>query len=202
MSNGQHNTAATDETLDLTSKGTTDETLKVGTSFGGAAETLIPVHKKDHPGSILIGSMTGRVQPTKDDDEAPEWAEGLQVAILAERSQFYTRALGADKFTEAMHLPEAFAFEDLAWVSRDPETGDEMTIDADGEFRMEVTNTFTVGEIDTAIHGTLDDSVEVAAGAVDTLDLTTESYRTAEELKALEDSHEEAEKAFRSGTQG
>ncbi len=87
------------------------------------------VHKKDVEGALAIGSLSGRIlTPIM---EQPDWAEGLAVAMLLERYDFYMTRLGT-----APTWPDVLAFEDLAWHCVSAE-GDSFVIEADSEFRMD-----------------------------------------------------------------
>lgn len=94
------------------------------------------VHKEGDKGAIHLDTLTGRVVTAAD--ERPEWAEGLIVGLLKERDRWYTTRLGAAGYTDDHRHPEAILFQDLGWVAIDPETGEEMEMEADSEFRMGV----------------------------------------------------------------
>jgi hypothetical protein len=83
------------------------DTMATDTPAGLDGQPVI-VHKKDAEGALIIGSLSGRViQPIM---EQPEWAEGLVVALLSERHEFYMTRLGRapnDK-DEAGNLSIAF----------------------------------------------------------------------------------------------
>jgi hypothetical protein len=94
----------------------------------------ILVHKKDAEGGLAIGSLSGRIlTPIM---ERPDWAEGLAVALLAERHEFYLSRLGP-VFAEQRDADEVVAFEDLGWIAADA-TGEQTELEADSEFRMDV----------------------------------------------------------------
>jgi len=86
------------------------------------------VHKDGEEGGLVIGSLSGRIlTPIM---ERPEWSEGLAVAKLAERAQFYESRLGKNVTGDSL-----INFADLGWVCVDA-TGEEMETEADPEFRM------------------------------------------------------------------
>lgn len=107
----------------------------------------ILVHKKGQEGALAIGSLSGRiVTPIM---ERPDWSEGLAVADLAERHDFYTSRLGRD-----MPMGDLVAFEDLGWVAIDG-SGEQTVIEADTEHRMDI-----IAEA-TGVHRTADLSSEL-----------------------------------------
>ena len=86
------------------------------------------VHKAGEEGGLVIGSLSGRIlTPIM---ERPEWSEGLAVAKLADRVQFYETRLGKDVTGDKL-----IAFEDLGWVCVDA-VGEEYEQEADSEYRM------------------------------------------------------------------
>lgn len=90
----------------------------------------ILVHKKGEEGALAIGSLSGRIiTPIM---ERPDWSEGLAVADLAERHEFYTSRLGREQ-----PLGDLVAFEDLGWVAIDA-SGDQTILLADSEYRMDI----------------------------------------------------------------
>lgn len=93
----------------------------------------IPVSKKDSEGIIEIDAMTGTI--TTPPGERPDWAEGLAVAMLAERVGYYEKALGATMAEDQRH-PEQLHYEDLSWIGVDAE-GDEVEVEAIHQFRSE-----------------------------------------------------------------
>jgi len=93
----------------------------------------IPVHKSDEEGILLIDAMTGQI--TTPSVERPTWAEGLAVAMLAERTGHYEQRLGA-QMAAGLRVPEAFNYADLSWIGVDEE-GDEVEVEASHEYRTE-----------------------------------------------------------------
>jgi len=92
------------------------------------------VHKKGAEGGLAIGSLSGRIlTPIM---ERPDWAEGLAVALLAERHEFYLSRLGP-VFAEQRAADTVIPFEDLGWVATDAE-GEQIELEADSEHRMDV----------------------------------------------------------------
>lgn len=99
-------------------------------------EKRIIVHKDGAEGSLELNAMTGQVvTPT---DELPEWGQGLIVGLLIERKRWYETRLGKDLFASHHRDPDAIVLQDLGWVALDPETGEEMEMEADSEYRMGV----------------------------------------------------------------
>ncbi|WP_269929987.1 hypothetical protein [Aminobacter sp. HY435] len=132
------------------------------------------VHKKDAEGMLQIDAFTGQVVPGQHD--RPEWADGLVLAQLAARHIFYASRLG-EKYADAHKSPEVFAYEDLDWLGLDMETGDEITLEADSEFRMEVMSTVLDIDRETGdIKGVLAET-----------EIASDHTRTAAELAALEE---------------
>lgn len=156
----------------------------------------IVVHKKDHEGVLLIDGFTGMVLPEQHD--RPEWAEGLFVAQLTERTLWYTARLGKEGFAASgLNTPEALAFEDLGWLGTDTAVtdtdendGTEMVLIADDEFRLEIlagllgANRSADGEHTGHITGTL---IEVEVAKDDT--------RTTAEMQDFRDAQEQGYKA-------
>lgn len=104
-----------------------DETTGPSGSMDG---NPIVVHKANAEGALAIGSLSGRIlTPIM---ERPEWSEGLAVAKLGDRVEWYQQRLGKDVSADTV-----VAFEDLGWVCVDAEGG-EMEITADSEFRMDI----------------------------------------------------------------
>ncbi len=164
------------------------------TDFGTTGKTAL-VHKKDAEGSLTIDAFTGQVLVGQHD--RPEWAEGLTVAQLAERHQFYTTRLGS-LYTEEHKQPEVYAFEDLGWIGANaleepfvnPETGQEedfelFVVDASEEHRMEVLATVLgiSGDIDRE-EGTIDNVLA-------SVDIAADNMRSPKELVALEESQKQ-----------
>lgn len=141
------------------------------------------VHKSDAEGGLIIDRLTGHViQPLM---ERPEWAEGLTLALLAERHGFYTTRLGP-LYTAEMKNPEIFEFADLGWIGTTAE-GEAVEIEADAEHRMEVIAKVTGVDRETGAHETgkgwnLAAEVEVAM----------DQHRTDAEAAALLTSQEQA----------
>jgi hypothetical protein len=147
------------------------------------------VHKKGCEGALVIGSLSGRIiQPIM---ERPDWAEGLSVALLAERHEFYMSRLGIAPGESPM-----LEFEDLGWVGVNAE-GEAIELTADSEFRMDVLAE-TLGVIRTDDlsdtreddtsgelgHVLLDETREYAHGEATTLaheDVTSAEHKTGTE---------------------
>lgn len=135
------------------------------------------VHKADAEGMLQIDAFTGQVIPGQHD--RPDWADGLVIAQLAERHIFYASRLG-EKYADEHKSPEVFAFEDLGWLALDMNTGDEVALNADSEFRMEVMA--TVLEVDR-------ESGNIKGVLAET-EVSSDNTRSAAELAALEEAQQ------------
>jgi len=140
--------------------------------------TKVLIHKDGEEGALHLCALTGKVlTPT---DELPIWGEGLIVGVIQERLKWYGDRLGA-AFTDDHKRPEAIIMQDLGWVALDPETGEEMELEADNEYRMEVLAT-VLGvdrenyENNAVLFGHVLAEVEVVAN----------TERTAEEASAID----------------
>lgn len=186
-----HEAATTSATLDLKT-GTSG--AKVNTNPGelttlGETGNVVGVHKRDAEGLLMIDAFTGKVISGQQD--APEWAEGLVLAMLSERHIFYSSRLGAEGYTADHRAPEVLAYEDLEWMALSPETGDEVVIQADDEFRMEV------------LAGALgvDRETGKVEGAITELLIARDDTRTGAEMQAFTDAQDQgAEAAQKTGT--
>lgn len=180
----------------------------------GLSGKVAHVHKKDAEGLLAIDAVTGQVIPsgtvidgTAYNEDRPEWSqtdEGqtLVLAQLAERHIFYASRLGADYASSPEHKsPDIFAYEDLAWLALDSETGDEASIEADDEHRMEV----------IATYAGIDRSADLEDGhfgeTLATMELALDNTRTGEEMKAFTEAQDRgfesaAEADQKTGTQG
>lgn len=85
--------------------------------------------------TIEINSLTGGVLSPLD--QLPEWAEGLGVAVVHERSQYYKSTLGYVPVVADSRGQEQINVADLEWVVKF-EDEDEKLIPADHEYRMAV----------------------------------------------------------------
>jgi len=83
--------------------------------------------------NIEINSITGTV--VSDLDALPEWAEGLGVAVVSERSQYYRAAVGYVPVVGDERGIEIINVADLEWVAKF-EGEDESIVPADHEYRM------------------------------------------------------------------
>ena len=170
-------------------------------NIGHSGKTII-VTKQNDEGGIELDAFTGIVI---NPNEAPEWANGLVQALLAERHIFYTKRLGG-LYTDELKQPEAIAFEDLCWLhSREldepvlnEQTGlmehVELTqLDADHEFRMTV-----IAEV-TGIAGDIDLEEGTFGKDAITAAIARDNMRTAEELASMEQAGQEGFKAVNEG---
>lgn len=151
------------------------------------ARTVL-VHRKDEEGALIIDAHTGKI--TQPADEVPAWANGLAVALLAERHGFYTQRLGTG-YTDAMKTPDLLAYEDLGWLATG-EDGEAVEIEADDEHRREV-----LAEVL---------GIDRSADAFDTkslgeVEIAMDRNRTPEEMAAFEHS-QTAGFAEKTGTEG
>jgi hypothetical protein len=94
----------------------------------------IAIHHADHEGAFHIDAENGRL--VSKITELPAWAEGYAMALLKERSVWYTARLGAEGATT--HLGKELAdARDFGWIGLDAE-GDTVEIECDNEYRMNV----------------------------------------------------------------
>lgn len=176
---------------------------KHGEPISGATGKVAMVHKKDCEGALLIDAITGYVLPEQHD--RPEWSDGLSLAQFSERHQFYTARLGNELYTAEMKNPELYAYEDLSWLgvntdADSEEAGNEVSIDADSEHRMEVLA--AVLGIDREIEG--EGAVE---GAYAEIEISRDYHRSGAEMAAFTEaqqnkSFEEDVRANKTGTEG
>lgn len=103
------------------------ETTGPSGSLDGAP---ILVHKEGEEGGIAIGSLSGRILTPLM--ERPEWTEGLAVAKIGDRVEWYQSRLGKDVSGD-----QIINFLDLGWVCVDA-VGEEFETDADSEHRMDI----------------------------------------------------------------
>lgn len=170
----------------------TNETANVHTSDVADLTTLghglsgkvTLVHKQGEEGALEIDSVSGLVIPGQWN--RPEWAASLVCASLAERHNFYTTRLGSD-YADAHRWPEVFAYEDLSWSAVDVDTGEAVDIEASTEFRMEVL---------AGVVG-MDLSTGEVSGASAEAEIAMDQWRSAEEIKALDETQNEG---FKDGT--
>lgn len=101
----------------------------------GLKLNLVPVHKENEEGVLLIDSYSGRV--AGDPMTRPEWSAGLVLAKLNDRHEWYTQRLGP-LFTDEMIRPAAFNVEDLDWATVEEDGLTEGTLEHDADFRMDV----------------------------------------------------------------
>lgn len=92
------------------------------------------VHKEGEEGVIALDGATGQiVSPV---DSRPDWADGLAVGLLAERTKFYTERLGEEVAAPIVGA-KAIAFQDLGWIGLNADQ-DEMELEADADFRADM----------------------------------------------------------------
>lgn len=138
----------------------------------------VMVHKTDHEGALLIDWASGL--PNGPVDERPDWADGYTAALLNERREFYTKAVGPTS-TEAHQYPEAINVDDLGFIAVNA-AGEEFEIEASSEYRMTM-----IGELAGVDMATGD----VTGENVTQVELAMDTARTDEQAKALETSQAE-----------
>jgi hypothetical protein len=112
-------------------------------------------------------------------DQRPEWAEGLAVALLAERMIFYTGRLGPVAGRSAWEAG-VVAYQDFGWVKIDTE-GNEVEVEADAEFRMNLLAEAIGIDREAENFGEVVAEIELAA---DTSVSVAEAEAIAEEFRA------------------
>lgn len=119
-----------------------------------SGEPAFIVHAMEAEGTIAL-DKNGRVITALN--ERPEWAHGLAVAMLHERTKYYTDRLGPEGSAEHLAM-NTINVEDLAWVAFD-EQGDEVEVEAHAEFRAQ-TLAMALGVNDEGeIHGAIAERV-------------------------------------------
>ena len=88
----------------------------------------IVVHRAGQEGTILVCAADGEI--VTPIDFRPDWAEGLVVAMLAERLGFYQKRVGP-KAAEELRRADAIAFEDLGWIGMTDHGSVEIEPDSD-----------------------------------------------------------------------
>jgi hypothetical protein len=170
----------TNPKTEQTMTGLTDYTVDPVT---GTKLNLVPVHKENEEGVLLIDGFSGRV--AGDPMERPEWAAGLVLALLGDRHEFYVSRLGP-LYTDSMRIPSAYNVEDLDWRTIEEDGQTEGSIEHDSEFRMEVMATAAgitrTNDPEQAIHANVEREVTISR---DTL-------RTEEEVSAFNKAQDEA----------
>ncbi|MCW2317096.1 hypothetical protein M2322_002650 [Rhodoblastus acidophilus] len=155
-------------------------------------KTLL-VHKDDCEGALIIDALTGVI--TQPINERPEWAEGLAVALLAERTGWYAKRLGPD-YAKTHAAPDVLNFADLGWLGVDAE-GSPVELDAAAEHRMAMIAEHLGVHRDADLsHGKHDNTTGELAHVV--LDMDTHAALTSEEDakafdKAIQDGFPEAD---------
>lgn len=146
------------------------------------ADKTLLVHRKDHEGAVQINATTGIIVTAND--ERPEWSDGLTVALINERDQFYTSRLGP-AYTNEMRRPEVLEYADLSWIGVDEE-GHEVEIEADAEHRMQ-----TLADI-VGVDRSADATAEHTKGTIlAEAEVAYDRERTFEEQAALEQAQQE-----------
>lgn len=141
-------------------------------------QSPIIVHKEGEEGALTIDRLNGRI--TTPHEERPDWAEGFAVAMLAERTDFYSKRLG-EGTPQFIAINEAQAIEvsDLSWVGVNAD-GDEIEVEAEAETRMNMLS---------AALGMDRDSGELSGTVLAEREIERQpQVVTAEEVKAMEQS--------------
>lgn len=152
------------------------------------------VHKAGEEGAITIDAMTGHVLVGQQDK--PEWAQGLLVALLAERFHFYSTRLGED-YAKEHERPAAYDMQDLGWVAFDEEQK-EVEMEADPEYRSEVIRQVLIAKGIVKVV----DGEDVYAEGLQGVVMATDRLRTAEEASALEKASTEGFQADKKAANG
>lgn len=125
-----------------------------GSPSGMSDEVAFFVHSQDNEGVIVLNA-NGRI--LTDLNERPEWAHGLAVAMLHERTKYYTDRLGSEGAAD--HLSQNTVYvEDLSWVGFD-EAGDEVEVAPLSEFRASVLATALGVDGEGEVHGAIAERV-------------------------------------------
>jgi hypothetical protein len=148
----------------------------------GRRYDAVVVHNQGHEGAIVLDKLTGIIVTPNED--RPDWAGGLAVALLSEHRQFYTSRLGP-----SYNTPDLFDIRDLGFIGVN-EQGDEIEVSADYEFRMDYL---------AAALG-LDREEGTFGETVAEVEISMDHLRGPEEIGALEDAG--AELTERTGTRG
>lgn len=152
------------------------------------AGKTIMVHREGEEGGLVISALTGEI--TTPQDERPAWADGLTVALLAERHGYYSKRLGG-QYTPTMQHPDLLNYADLDWLAVD-EDGEAVEIEHSGDHRMEVISTTIGFDRETG---------DVSGKVLAEVEIITDDHRTASELSAYEKSKEVRE-GIKDGTNG
>lgn len=162
----------------------------------GEKLNLIPVHKENEEGVLLIDAFSGLVQG--DPMERPEWSAGLTCALVNDRQEWYTSRLGP-LFTAEMQRPQAFNVEDLDWKTIEEDGLTEGDQPHDADYRMEVMAGIA------GITRTNDPEVAIHPDASVGVTIARDNLRTDEEVAAFNKAQEEGfakAHAPKTGTQG
>ncbi|MEW6121260.1 MAG: hypothetical protein AB1698_01505 [Pseudomonadota bacterium] len=138
------------------------------------------VHKEGAEGAIHLDALTGQVVTSADD--RPAWAEGLVVGLLTERHRFYESRLGAEGYTAEHRNPEAIILQDLGWVALDPETGDEMEMNADTDYRMGV-----IAQVLGVDRENFEDDAQLFGHVLAEVEVAVNTEVSADEARAMDD---------------
>jgi len=112
------------------------------------------VHAQDAEGTIAL-DLNGRILTPLN--ERPEWAHGLAIALLGERTKYYTDRVGPEAAKDHLAMNTINA-EDLHWVAFD-EGGDEVEVEAHAEFRAHTLAVMLGVDDEGEIHGAIAERV-------------------------------------------
>jgi len=149
----------------------------------GAKLNLVPVHKENEEGVLMIDAFSGRV--AGDPMTRPDWSAGLTLALLADRHEFYASRLGP-LYTDEMKTPQAYNVEDLDWRTIEEDGTTESTQEHDSEFRMEVMATAA------GITRTNDPEQAISEHVEREVTIARDRDRTDEEVSAFNKAQDEA----------
>jgi len=149
----------------------------------GTKLNLVPVHKENEEGVLMIDAFSGRV--AGDPMERPEWASGLVLALLGDRHEFYSARLGP-LYTDEMKTPSAYNVEDLDWATIEEDGVTEGKLEHDSEFRMDVMATAA------GITRTNDPSQAISEHVEREVTISRDTLRTEEEVSAFNKAQDEA----------
>lgn len=97
----------------------------------------IIVHKEGDEGTLTIDALSGAI--VTELDQRPDWADGLVAALHQQRLSWYELRLGAESAAfKAIKDADAIEYADLDWLGISEDTQDEITIEANPEYRSEV----------------------------------------------------------------
>jgi hypothetical protein len=111
--------------------------MNTATSDHRNLEATVIVHKDGEEGTLTIQAQDGKI--VTPDLQRPDWAEGLGVAVVQERTRFYETRFGKDstQFKAILDQTQAIEFSDLIWLGVDA-AGEPIEITYDANYRSEI----------------------------------------------------------------